>query len=125
MVGRSLNPGDTFAEVVDTSVANVDVAIDERDVSLLRNGASGAVKLDGFPTRTFHGVVSVISPKGVVENDERIFYARLDVPNPDGAIRAGMQGRSKISTGWKPAGEVFFRRPGMWLWSKLWSWVGW
>jgi len=125
MVGRSLNPGDTFAEVVDTSVANVDVAIDERDVPLLQTGASGAVKLDGFPTRTFRGTVTVISPKGAVENDERVFYARLSVPNTDSAIRAGMQGRSKISTGWKPAGEVFFRRPGMWLWSKIWSWVGW
>jgi RND family efflux transporter MFP subunit len=124
-VGQSLQPGDTFAEVVDTSVANVDVAIDERDVALLRNGANGAVKLDGFPTRTFRGAVAVISPKGSVENDERIFYARLSVPNPDGSIRAGMQGRSKISTGWKPAGEVLFRHPAMWLWSRIWSWIGW
>jgi GAF domain-containing protein len=124
-VGRQLNPGDTFAEVVDTSHADMDVAIDERDVPLLRLGELAVVKLEGFPTRTFRGKVKVVSPKGVVENDERIFYARVAVPNPDALIRAGMRGRSKISAGWKPAGEVLFRRPVMWMWSKIWSWVGW
>jgi len=36
-----------------------------------------------------------------------------------------MEGRSKIVTGWRPAGLVLFRHPVMWLWSKIWSWVGW
>ena len=125
MVGRSLNPGDTFAEVVDTSHADVDVAIDEVDVPLLRAGESARVKLDGFPTRTFRGEVRVVSPKAQVENGDRVFYARVSAPNNEGVIRAGMQGRSKIVTGWRPAGEVLFRRPGMWLWSRIWSWVGW
>jgi GAF domain-containing protein len=125
MIGRSLNPGDTFAEVVDTSLADVDVAIDEVDVPLLRPGESARVKLEGFPMRTFRGVVTVVSPKAQVEDEERVFYARLSVPNNDGIIRAGMQGRSKIVTGWRPAGEALFRRPGIWLWSKIWSWVGW
>jgi len=124
-IGRNLNVGDTFAEVVDTSRANVDVAVDEQDVPLLKPGQRAAVKLEGFPTRTFRGEVAVVSPKGQLENDERVFYARLMVPNRDGLIRAGMQGRSKIVTGWRPAGLVLFRHPVMWLWSKIWSWVGW
>ena len=125
MVGRSLNPGDTFAEVVDTSKADVDVSIDENDVPLLRTGDGASVKLEGFPTRTFHGEVAIISPISQLEGPARVFYARVSVPNKDGLIRAGMQGRSKISTGWSPAGQVFFRRPAMWLWSKIWSWIGW
>lgn len=124
-VGRSLNPGDTFAEVVDTSRADVDVAVEEEDVSLLRPGEMTSVKLETFPTRTFRGEVVIVSPKSQLQADERVFYARVRVPNPDGAIRDGMQGRAKIFTGWRPAGEVFFRRPAMWFWSKLWSWLGW
>ena len=124
-VGRSLNPGDTFAEVVDTAQANVDVAIDERDVTLLRPGDKAAVKLEGFPNRTFRGQVLIISPKAQVENDEHVFYARVDVPNAAGLIRSGMQGRSKIVSGWRPVGVVVFRRPAMWFWSKIWSWFGW
>ena len=124
-VGRSLNPGDTFAEVVDTSRASVDVAIDEVDVARLRSGEPAAVKLEGVPTRIFRSPVAVVSPKAELQGDQRFFYARVLVPNGDGVIRPGMQGRSKISTGWAPAGWVLFRRPGLWLWSKVWSWLGW
>ncbi len=124
-VGRSLNPGDTFAEIVDTSRASVDVAVDEHDVALLKAGEEASVKLEGYPTRTFRGEVEVVSPKGQLQGEERLFYARVSVPNEDGVIRSGMQGRSKISTGWSAAGRVIFRRPGMWLWSRIWSWLGW
>jgi RND family efflux transporter MFP subunit len=125
LAGRKLMPGDTFAEIVDTSRAIVDVAIDEDDVLLLHPGEKASVKLDGFPTRTFHGVVTVVSPRSQVQGSDRFFFARVAVPNSDGAIRDGMQGRGKVVTGWRPAGQVFFRRPAVWLWSKLWSWFGW
>jgi RND family efflux transporter MFP subunit len=124
-VGRDLKPGDTLLEIVDTSRASVDVAVDEGDVSLLRPGEKASVKLEGFPTRTFHGELTVVSPKGELQGDERVFFARVSIPNREGLIRTGMQGRGKILPAWKPAGEVFFRRPAMWLWSKLWSWFGW
>ena len=124
-VGRSLHPGDTFAEIIDASRASIDVAVDENDVPRLHPGEKASVKLDGFPTRTFHGEVTVVSPKAELQRDERVFFARVTIPNPEGLVRAGMQGRSKISTGWRPAGEVIFRRPLMWLWSKIWMWFGW
>jgi RND family efflux transporter MFP subunit len=124
-VGHSLKPGDTFAEVVDTSRATVDVAIDERDVSLLRSGEEASIKLDGFPMRTFRGEVTVVSPKSQVQGDDHVFFARVSILNRDGAVRTGMQGRGKIFTAWRPAGQVFFRRPTMWLWSKIWWWFGW
>jgi RND family efflux transporter MFP subunit len=125
MVGRKLLSGDTFAEVVDTSRAIVDVAIDADDVLLLHPGEKASIKLEGFPTRTFHGVVTVVSPRSQVQGADRFFFARVLVPNADGAIRDGMQGRGKVLTGWSPAGKVLFRRPAIWIWSKLWSWVGW
>jgi RND family efflux transporter MFP subunit len=125
LVGRKLMPGDTFAEIVDTSRALVDVAIDEDDVLLLRPNEKASIKLDGFPTRTFRGEVTIVSPRSQVQGGNRVFFARVLIPNPDGAIRDGMQGRGKIVTGWSPAGKVFFRRPAIWLWSKLWSWIGW
>jgi len=124
-VGRDLKPGDTFAEVVDTSRASVDVAIDQRDVSLLRSGEQASVKLEGFPTRTFRGELTVVSPRSQLQGEEHVFFARVSIANNEGLIRTGMQGRSKIFTAWRPAGEVFFRRPAMWLWSEIWSWFGW
>lgn len=123
--GRKLESGDVFGEVVDSSHASVDVAVPENDVSLLRAGTTSAVKLDSFPTRTFRGTVTVVSPLSTAVGEDRIFYARVDVANPDGAIRPGMQGKGKVSVGWRPAGYVLLRGTGMWIWTKLWNWFGW
>jgi RND family efflux transporter MFP subunit len=124
-VGRHLGVGDTFAEVVDNSRASVDVALDESDVPLLQPGVPGYVKLDGFATRTFKGRLSVISPKGTAEEQRHVFFARLDVPNSDLAIRPGMQGHAKVWAGWHPTGYVVFRDFAAWVWQKLWTWFGW
>jgi RND family efflux transporter MFP subunit len=123
--GRKLAQGDSFAEVVDTSRAIVDVAIDDTDAGLLKQGQHAAIKLNSYPTRTFRGEVVVVSPKAELRQDAPIFYARVAVENPDAAIRSGMEGRGKVRTGWYPAGYVFFRRPFLWVYGKIWYWLGW
>ncbi len=124
MVGRRLQYGDSFAEIVDTSRAVIDVAVDDTDSAYLRAGSPASIKLNGFPTRTFRGDVTVVSPKGILQGDSRVFFARVAVPNLDGAIRSGMEGRGKVRLGWYPAGYVLFRRPLLWIYSKAWSWFG-
>jgi RND family efflux transporter MFP subunit len=125
MVGRHLAVGDTFAEIIDSSRAIVDVGFDEQDIVLLRRGTTAAVKLEGYPTHTFRGSVDVVSPKSQADRDSRLFYARITIPNSDGRLRPGMQGRAKISAGWAPVGYVLFRRPAMWIYSRLWRVLGW
>lgn len=124
-VGRRLQFGDSFAEVVDASTAIVDVAIDDYDVSLLRTGQRAAIKLNGYPMRTFHGTVTVVSPKGEAQGDSRVFFARVAVDNSGGLMRTGMEGRGKISAGWRMSGYVLFRRLAIWLYSRIWNWFGW
>ena len=124
MVGKRLQFGDSFAEIVDTSRAIVDVAIDDSDSAQLRAGEHASVKLNSFPTRIFRGDVMVVSPKGMVQGDSRVFFARVAVPNVDGAIRSGMEGRGKVRVGWYPAGYVLFRKPFLWIYSRAWSWFG-
>jgi multidrug efflux pump subunit AcrA (membrane-fusion protein) len=117
--------GDTLAEIIETFHVTVDVAVPEDDATLLQSGERAAVKLESFPLHTFRGDVTVISPQSQVESEQRVFIARVNVSNQDGAIRPGMQGHGKVSVGWRPAGYVLFRGSAMWLWGKLWSWFGW
>jgi len=124
-VGRQLSRGDTLAQIVNTSAALVDVAVDQEEVVLLQAGETASIKLDSYPTRTFKGTVSVVSPTSQPQGDGRVFFARVNVVNPQGLIRSGMQGRAKVWSGWRSAGFVLLRRPAMWIWSKLWSWFGW
>ena len=125
LAGRKVSAGDPVLELVNVARASVDVAVDESDLPLIEAGDKAVVKLEGFPTRRFVGRVDVVSPVSSAEADKRVFYARVDVPNSEGLMRPGMQGYSKVSVGWKPAGYVIFRDFGMWSWSKLWNWFGW
>jgi len=123
-LGKRLQFGDSFAEVADASASIVDVEVAESDIPLVKTGQAAAVKLESFPIRTFRGRVSIVSPKSEAEGSERVFFARVSVANPDGSLRSGMQGRGKVSVGWRPAGYVLLRGPASWLYSKLWSWFG-
>lgn len=125
LAGTKLAVGETFANVINTSHATMDVAIDETDLPLLRSGQTATVKLDSFPLRRFHGHVEIISPVSKAQEDKRVFFARVDIPNQQGLIRPGMSGLTKVSVGWRPSGYVVFRGFGMWLWTKLWGWFGW
>ena len=94
-VGQDLKPGDTFAEVVDTSRASVDVAIDEHDVPSLAARRGGFGQAGGLPTRTFRGEVDGRQSQGpVAGRRETSSYARVSVPNdrwPDPLGDAGPQ----------------------------------
>ncbi|MGC1907595.1 MAG: efflux RND transporter periplasmic adaptor subunit [Candidatus Acidiferrum sp.] len=123
--GRKLALGDSFAEVVDTSRVIVDVAIDDEDAGLLRNGQNASVKLNSYPARTFRGQVVMVSQQAENLRESPVFYSRVAIENPDGAIRAGMEGRGKVKVGTYPAGYVLLRHPYVWIVSKFWSWLGW
>jgi hypothetical protein len=102
----------------------VDVAIDDTDSAMLQAGSQASIKLNSFPTQTFHGDVLLVSPKGTLVGDSRVFFARVAIANPEGTIRSGMEGRGKVRVGWYPSGYVLFRGPLMWLYSRAWSWFG-
>ena len=124
MVGRHLQYGDSFAEVIDTSRAIVDVAVEDSDSGLLRAQEHASVKLNSFPMRIFRGSVMIVSPKGVLQGDSRVFFARVVVRNSLWSNSRRHGGRGKVRVAWYPAGYVLFRKPLMWIYSRAWSWFG-
>jgi RND family efflux transporter MFP subunit len=125
LMGRKVTAGDPMIDIVRTDQSVVDLAVPERDVTLLRAGDRASIKLESFPTRTYRGTVSVVSPATGVVGDDRVFYARIAVPNSDGSLRPGMQGFGKVRAGLRPLGYVIFRDIAVWAWAKLWAWLGW
>ncbi len=125
LTGRKVTTGDDLVDLIRTSEAIVDVSIPQRNVALVRASNPVSVKLESFPARTFRGTVRVVSPAGQVVGEDRVFYARVAVPNADGSLRPGMQGFCKIRAGLQPLGYVLFRDVSAWMWAKLWAWFGW
>ena len=112
LAGRHLSAGDSFAEIVDSSLAKIDVAIDDQDVLLLRTDSPAMVKLDSLPVRTFRGHVAVVSPKGTLDGGKRYFFARITLPNPDGLLRPGMRRAQQDFCGLASGGLRFVPQAG-------------
>jgi GAF domain-containing protein len=123
--GEHLDAGNEFAKVLNLHSARLNIAVDQQDARLVKAGQMAAIKLDSFPAQTLHGRVVSLSPEAQVEGDRRVFYAHVLLPNEGAELRTGMEGRAKISAGYHPAGYVLFRAPALWLWGKLWDWIGW
>jgi RND family efflux transporter MFP subunit len=123
--GEHLDAGAAFAQVLDIKSAVVQVAIPERDVTLLSAGQPAVIKLDSYPQRTWRAPVSVVSPQATAGDGERTFAVEVPIRNADATLRTGMTGRAKVFIGWRPAGYVLLRGPALWAWQTLWNWIGW
>ncbi len=124
-VGEHLDAGAAFAQVLNLASARINIAVDQEDAKLVQAGQRAAIKLNSFPAQTLHGQVFSISPEAQPNGDSRVFYAHVLVPNGNAELRTGMDGRAKISAGFRPAGFVLLRTPALWLWKELWDWIGW
>jgi GAF domain-containing protein len=124
-VGEHLDAGATFAQVLNLASARINIAVNQRDANLVRAGQSASIKLESFPAQTLHGRVLSVSPEAQPNEDGRVFIAHVLLPNGNAELRTGMDGRAKIFTGFRPAGYVLLRWPALWVWQKLWDWIGW
>jgi len=86
--GMAVAPGQELFHIADLSSLWVSVEVFEDQLPWLREGASAQVRLDYFPGETFRGRVRFIEPE--VSEETRTVSLRLEVPNRDGRLRAGM-----------------------------------
>jgi GAF domain-containing protein len=128
--GAMLKPGEGFCEIVAESRMAAEMGVQETDLGLVQMGDAVALKLNAFPSRTFHGMVDRIGVRTHAEEGEQYFLVRAVFENPEGQARDGMVGRARIQTeggwshsGWYPVGYIILRTPVRWIWHKLWSWM--
>lgn len=86
-VGEVVAPGGPVARIVDLDPVNVTVSISDRDVMSIRPGMEVTVTADARPDAVRGKVVSV-DPAADLRT--RTFTAKIEVPNPDGALLPGM-----------------------------------
>jgi len=128
-VGRLITRGETFCELVEPNRMAADVLFPETDESMVRPGASVALKVNALPSVTFHGKVEWLGTQTVASEGDQYFQARAVFENAMG-LRDDMVGRAKVGvrggwfqSGWYPVGYVLLRPPARWLWRKVWTWL--
>jgi GAF domain-containing protein len=120
-VGQNLVRGAEFCVVADVGKVTVEAAVPEEDSSLVEVGQQADLKLNPYPTRTFHGVVTRLGARiREEEKDQRFVIAEIGVDNPDGVLKTGMLGKAKILAGHRKIVTLILRKPARWLYTKLW-----
>lgn len=86
--GMSVRPGMELYHLADLSTLWLSVEVFEDQLSWLRPGNEAEIELSYFPGETFHGRVRFVEPQ--VQEKTRTVGLRIEVPNRDGRLRAGM-----------------------------------
>jgi len=119
-VGQALSRGAELAVVADAENVTAEVAVPEADAALVGAGNRAALKMNPFPTRVFRGQVQRVGAELRQEGEKSFVIAEARVPNPDGALRAGMLGSAKVSVGTRRLATAIFRKPLRYVWLKIW-----
>ena len=86
--GMAVKPGMELFHIADLSSLWLSVEVFEDQLPWLRTGSEAEITLSYFPGETFHGKVRFVEPE--VAEKTRTVGLRLEVPNRDGRLRAGM-----------------------------------
>jgi Cu(I)/Ag(I) efflux system membrane fusion protein len=89
--GMRFMPGDVLYEIADLSSVWLLAEVFERDLALLRTGQEVKLRTAAYPERMFTGKVVFIYP--TLNADTRTARVRIELPNPDGALKPAMYGQ--------------------------------
>jgi Cu(I)/Ag(I) efflux system membrane fusion protein len=92
--GMRYQPGETLFRIVDTRTMWVQAEVYEQDLAYVKVGDMAKITVNAWPTRPFMGKVIFIYPN--VGKESRTAKLRIEVPNPDGLLRADMAATVEI-----------------------------
>ncbi|MDY6971581.1 MAG: efflux RND transporter periplasmic adaptor subunit [Thermodesulfobacteriota bacterium] len=79
----------------DISKVKIECPIAETKISYLCPGKDVRIEVDAFPTEVFTGGITAINPR--VDPNSRTFIVKIEIPNQDFELKAGMFARVKIA----------------------------
>jgi len=133
-VGEFIFAGDEFCHVVSRNTMKARILVRDWELEEVRPNASVRLKLVPFPFRTYLGHIERILPAAAsdqpVADTQKLvrlgqdltnyFAVVMEFPNPDGSLREGMTGTSKISAQSYPLAWHAGRSTWRWLRSQVW-----
>jgi RND family efflux transporter MFP subunit len=119
-VGQFLKKGTELCVVADTGSVLAEVAVPEAEASLVKVGQAVDFKLNPYPTRTFHGVLTRVGSHVRDDGKDRFLVCEARAENPGAVLKTGMLGKAKVTTKKVPTAVAIFRKPLRYFWTKLW-----
>jgi len=101
VVGQRFMPGETLYQVAGLSRVWLIADVFEQDLGAIAPGRTVRASFAAYPGRTFRGTVSFAYPD--LEDATRTLPVRIEMSNPDGALKPGLYGSVEIEGGAIPA----------------------
>ena len=97
VLGQIAEPATPLFKIANLSTVWLTVHAFERDAVRLRVGESARIAFAAMPGKAFTGAVSFIGQG--VDRESRTVPVRIELPNPDGALRPGMSATAFLPVG--------------------------
>jgi len=108
-IGQYVQQGDLICLIEEPAALEAEILLHEQQTERLESGQRVRIKLRTAPFETYWGRIDHIAPAAVKSDEPSaeahlVVRCRLDDPGP--AIRPGMTGYARISTGPRPLGSI-------------------
>lgn len=119
-LGAPIKQGDVLFEIAASSGYRVQLFVDEHEITAIKSGHKGHVKLSSLPSETFEFTVTKITPISEIRDGRNFFRVEADLTREIPELRTGMTGSGKIAVGRKPLVWIWFHDIWHWLRLSLW-----
>jgi RND family efflux transporter MFP subunit len=119
LVGRTVDVGTPFCEVASIDRLELEVAVPEEFIGSVREGQPVTFMLSTFPGQDRAATVTHIRLRSQPKEKQNTFGTICDLTDADAALRPGMTGWARVSTGKRAVGYVLFRKVIVWAQMKL------
>ena len=93
----NVSGGTPIVDIADMSQVYIEAGIDEIDIGRLKVDQDGTVVAEAYPNVTFEGKIVRIAPEARVEQNVTLFDIILEVDNPDGRLKSGMNSTVEVT----------------------------
>ncbi len=98
----NVSGGTPIVDIADMSRVHIEAGIDEIDIGRIKVDQEGTVVAEAYPSVTFKGKIVRIAPEARVEQNVTLFDIILEVDNPDGRLKSGMNTTVEVTLERKP-----------------------
>ncbi|MCB1742649.1 MAG: efflux RND transporter periplasmic adaptor subunit [Gammaproteobacteria bacterium] len=121
-LGAAVARGETLFQVAPLDAQRVVMEVDERDVSALREGQTGEIRLTALAQEALSVTVARVTPMSTAREGRNFFRVEARLHAADDGLRPGMQGIARIDVDERRLVWIWTHELLDWLRLQLWRW---
>ncbi len=106
VIGVLNQPGTVLLQISDMSIVETEMEVDETSIPSVKLEQEALIRVDAYPNRTLHGVVTEVGSSPIVRasgspNEAIKFKVKVQIQDPPDGIKPGLSVQADILTGFR------------------------